>query len=312
MFDSIRNAENSFAEVQKFIANRTSEDEFLEFKGGRIDDNAVKKYWSQALSGFANTGGGMVVFGVSTDRVAQPDGGRAIDTAVAQDLLSNPNQLIQLLKDVRLSATTDLVQGVDYLPVVGTDGKGFAVCLVPEGNQKPYKAELDPSRNYFQRVGDNFVLLSHSLLRSLFYPRLAPKLKLFARVSDRKENMVEITFSVRNDGVATARDMAIAARMSVPVRTTSNSNDWRMHLIGEPALSFRANALHPLHPGDTITPFPIGVSQLEYPGFQLSLSVHMADQEPVHFRHQFLVTDISYDNTSFEVSQTEKRSAEDI
>src|SRR5258706_7380741 len=124
VFDSIQRAENPFAEVQKFIINRVSEDEFLEFKGGRSEENSVKKYWSQALSGFANTGGGILIFGIETDKVAQPDGGRKIDTAVGEDLVSNPNQLIQLLRDVRLSATTDLAQGVDYLPVVGADGKG--------------------------------------------------------------------------------------------------------------------------------------------------------------------------------------------
>ena len=77
-----------------------------------------------------------------------------------------------MLKDVRLEATVDPVQGVKYehYDAGKGDGSGFVVCLIPEGENKPYREAIDPAKQYYQRIGDSFAVIPHAMLRSLFYP----------------------------------------------------------------------------------------------------------------------------------------------
>jgi hypothetical protein len=88
------------------------------------------------------------------------------------DLAPHPEVLAETLKDVMLQAVIDPVQGVriEHYPATSANG-GFVACLIPEGNHKPYRAQLDGgSEQYYQRIGDSIVFIPHSLLRSLFYP----------------------------------------------------------------------------------------------------------------------------------------------
>src|SRR5262245_24677300 len=71
------------------VANPTFEGEWLEFKGGRGNDASNQKNWSDALSGFANTGGGVLIWGIETDNRS----GQRADPAVGFSLIDNPGAL---------------------------------------------------------------------------------------------------------------------------------------------------------------------------------------------------------------------------
>lgn len=168
----------------------------------------MKQYWSQALSGFANTEGGVLIWGIRAARITSPnDPSRTVDAASELDLAPQPETFLQSLKDQRLEATVDPVQGVEFQSYRARTGNGgFVVCLIPEGGNKPYRAALDPAKQYYQRVGDSFVVIPHALLRSLFYPRGSPVFAIDVTAEHRNGNG-KLTLSVVNVGNATAREI---------------------------------------------------------------------------------------------------------
>jgi hypothetical protein len=223
-FDQIKAAADPASFLSGMVAAKKTENDFLEFKGaGRISDQQAKEYWSQALSGFANTEGGVLVWGIRADKIADPaDPSRKIDAASSLDLVPNQPSFLQLPKDVRLEATVDPVPGVDYAHYQHTPGDtaGFVVCLVPESGQKPHRAQLDPKRQYYQRIGDSFVILPHSLLRTLFYPRSQAVFRAMAKMSRNSDAgpagpgtavaRVSCSVGLRNVGTATAYNVVVA------------------------------------------------------------------------------------------------------
>lgn len=59
--------------LENMVTRRQAEDDYLEFKGaGKIPNHLIKEYWSQVLSGFANTEGGVLIWGIRAGRVEHP------------------------------------------------------------------------------------------------------------------------------------------------------------------------------------------------------------------------------------------------
>lgn len=184
------------------MTSEKAETEYLEFKGGRIQDDpsAVKRFWSQAISGFANTEGGVLIWGIRATRIEHPDDrSRKIDAASELDLVPQPATFVQLLKDVLLEACVEPVQGIELAGVdAGNgDGKGFVVCLIPEGKHKPYRAELDPKRQYYAP--------SEGPARHYAFvlPLKAARFRMRVFCLDQEEQRMEITFNTddMNGGV---------------------------------------------------------------------------------------------------------------
>ena len=135
-FDQIVSRPDPVKFLEDLVTNKQAEDSYLEFKGvGKIQDKDTKKYWSKALSGFANTEGGVVVWGIRAEKAPSvTDASNKIDTATDLDLADHPDTFAQKLKDVMLQATIDPVQGVQIRHLDKTPGgQGFVVCLIPEG-----------------------------------------------------------------------------------------------------------------------------------------------------------------------------------
>ena len=62
------------ASVEKLVADRTHETEWLDFKrGDDIGDGQVKSLWSKAICGFGNNQGGCIVWGVDARRDPSTD-----------------------------------------------------------------------------------------------------------------------------------------------------------------------------------------------------------------------------------------------
>lgn len=224
-YEQIINAHDPGSHLNRLVDERKPETEFLEFKGAsKIPDSAIKQYWSKALSGFSNTEGGVLVWGIRASRIDAPDGGhRKVDAASELDLAPSPASLAQLLKDVLLESLIEPLRGVEIREVPSeSDGKGFVVCLIPEGENKPYRAQLDPASQYYQRIADNFVLIPHSLLKSLFYPRSEPDLRVAIRLQGRDDlpgkpgrgraARYKLLAQISNEGSRSAREVLISVK----------------------------------------------------------------------------------------------------
>jgi hypothetical protein len=222
----------------------------LDFKGAaRLQDGDIKRIWSEALSGFANTGGGVLVWGVD----ARKTGDSGIDCACGFSLVGDPASLVSRLKQLHSQATDPPVAGVDFW--FGSDGPesdaGFVVCHVPESRFKPHRAEL-AGRNYYIRAGDSFHVPSVSLLRNLFFPEYHAHLWPEIKACFDGET-VWLEGFVHNSGIATARNVVVFVthNAQVPWKLEPALN-WNP--IGTPHHEHRKGSgltsVHlPIHPG---------------------------------------------------------------
>jgi hypothetical protein len=247
--------------VKMIVDEHRPESHYLEFKGGRIqnDQKGTTQAWSEALSGFANTEGGVLIWGVRASRIPHPDDGSVmIDAAHALEHVDQPDGFCQFLRDRLLEATVPPVTGVEVVPVndPGKPGEGFVVCLVPEGNDKPYQAALHPSKNYMQRIDDRFVVIQRSLLRTMFFPQSRAKLHVEiepkAETSDSETTMI-FTGYVGNSGTATARELWIVVKPSVGLRH-ENMFKFKVHPGAVPD-GHAWEAFQSIHPGAIIPVF---------------------------------------------------------
>lgn len=288
-FEKIGTSADPVAFLRQLVTDKMAETEYLEFKAGRMDESGVKRYWSQALSGFANTEGGVLIFGIKTDPIPPAPGDRRIDTATGLDLVQKPDQLVQLLKDTLLNSTVEPVRGVEYLSVKEPSGEGFVVCLVPEGKSKPYRAESDQSRNYFQRVGDSFVILSHPLLRSLFYPQNTAVVRPHVRVHRPNPTFIQLNGSFQNTGERTVSNMGALIQTAQKYEWIAHDGQFRQtstaaHRPGMQMLQVSAQT--PLHPGEHSPAFTLLVNDdsIKSDNIEIGITLYLDNQAPSFYK----------------------------
>jgi hypothetical protein len=176
------------ADIHRWIAERRAEDLTLDFKTAPrcFEQAEERKVLARAISGFANSSGGLIVWGVIAKRTV--DG---IDGADAPEPISDMQRFVTNLQRYSGSAVSPTVPGVVHR---ATDSGEFAITLVPQGELPPYMAKLGEDR-YFKRSGDSFYRMEHFDLADMFGRRRSPRLEL--RLDGVREALV-----IRRDNVS--------------------------------------------------------------------------------------------------------------
>lgn len=250
-FDLIMGQSDRYAFLQSLTTTPGNfESESLDYKGNP-QPNEVLKIWSEAVSGFANTGGGVVVWGLDCrDR-------NRVDAVCGLSLIDNPLVFkSQLLGNIH-QTTNPPVQGIEIEIVdQGNGGPGFVVCLIPEGGSKPHRAEQAKNKPYLIRTGSSFVIPPPSLLRSMFFPVSNPDFEIGIQPqwgansiegnAQKSHLMVRLVATIKNVGSASADSLYVVCKSSS--RTT-----WQSTLAwpggGMNDGSFAASMQNLLHPG---------------------------------------------------------------
>jgi len=170
-------AENAADVLQTLVASepKTYEDEQLDFKHGNPKDEHIDLIWSKALGAFANSHGGVIVWGIKADR----DNERKLDFAHSLAVVPDIYVLKERLTQKYRFLTDPPLASVEVVPIPLKDGAnaGFVVCYVPEGNHKAYQS-MKAKYPYYFRIGSDAVEISNAWLRQLFYPQTHHKLSL--------------------------------------------------------------------------------------------------------------------------------------
>ena len=167
-----------FELVQELIAQQVTEELYLDYKGVatisvekslRDDD---RKNLAKAISGFANSEGGVIIWGVD----CRPDSsGKEV---VREKYLADPTWFKSLIDNNIGSLTTPFhsaVKSVALSPSI--DAPGVVVTFVPEGQNVPYYSNARNALGYYMRTGTNFLPVPHGLLAGLFGRKPTPILK---------------------------------------------------------------------------------------------------------------------------------------
>ncbi|MCR8633472.1 helix-turn-helix domain-containing protein [Paenibacillus radicis (ex Xue et al. 2023)] len=204
--------------IEKMINEKQEEHLFLDFKEksdssrpGLSDDD--KRNYAKALSGFSNSSGGIIVWGVSTKREKdQPDA--ASEKKPISHLKKMLTDLNSLISDA-LIPTNNGIQNI-FLVIPGETDVGFIITYVPESDLPPHRAMLKVN-NYITRVGDSFLIMEHHMLADTFGRRQRPKLDVISRVEARGtilSNTVQLSLiiGIQNSGRYVANYPAIRVK----------------------------------------------------------------------------------------------------
>jgi hypothetical protein len=169
--------------LHKLIADKTFETDYLEFKGclkdgALLPNEEIRKHYGKALSAFANTGGGVLIWGVN----AASDPKTGVDCAQSLALAPDARVLFSALDQIERDAANPPIQGVVKFPVLADGTRGFVVCLIPESRYKPHARRVDgKDAHYYMRVSSHSIQADHSTLRRLFFPEYHSRLELYFR-----------------------------------------------------------------------------------------------------------------------------------
>jgi hypothetical protein len=234
------------ADLQQLLD--TKEDLHIEFNekqsarhGGLDKDD--KRNFSQALSGFANSDGGILIFGVKTDEN---------DTAAELKPISGVTAFVRALAKSLLNSTDPVVDDVaiDVVPsAVGKD-VGYVRCLIPASDKTPHRAML-AGREYYKRSTEEFHRLEHFDLEDMFGRRPHPSLKmhLWFEPITQAFPVPRLHFGFVNVGRGIAKHYGFICRFTgaAKVKGTVGIEDETARNDGNPVMVFQndTGVIHP-------------------------------------------------------------------
>jgi hypothetical protein len=199
-------------------------------KTGNADreKEGVKATWSENLSSFANTGGGVLIWGFHTK-------GKIPDKL---SLAPDCGQLADLLRSLTNDATDPYVAGVEIeaIKAAKDSNAGFVVCYIPASTFAPHQAQWG-ERTYFIRAQDSNLPCPQTLLRSMFYPRaqsrLEPIIKMTASEMAGGSIQIQLQVNFVNLGPATAEVVIISIEPLNPLKTDEMYGDSWLKIGGD-------------------------------------------------------------------------------
>lgn len=174
--------------VQRFVDEQRVEELHLDFKGPLdFKKRDSRKEFAIAVTGFANSDGGVIVWGVDARKQKQGEPDAACGLKPCERLKA----FMSDLQTYTGRAANPTIDGVVHkeVPIPGEVDKGYAATLVPASDSTPHMAKLGEDR-YYKRSGDSFYRMEHFDLEDMFGRRPRPKLDLYTdiRLGARRES----------------------------------------------------------------------------------------------------------------------------
>lgn len=215
---------NGEARIDEMITEQFSEELFLDYKRSsntgesRGLDEADRVNYGRAISGFGNSEGGVIVWGVECRR----DRGDLPEKKVP---ITEPKRFLAALEGATTGCTLPPHDGVLHYAVERPNSKeGFVISYIPKSMKAPHQciAKGKSHERYLMRAGSDFLPVPHGLLSGMFGRRPSPKVvggwrysAGFAPLtyepvfSDRPTNVphLTLTFNLKNEGLLVVRDL---------------------------------------------------------------------------------------------------------
>ncbi len=293
LFDSL-----SAEHLQAWIARGQEEHLRLDFKTASSADLSStddKKNLARVLSGFANSDGGIAVWGV--DARKNPDG---VDCAIAFKPIPNAALFVSRLNELTASSTSPVVEGVEHRAINIDGAAGCVASLIPTSDSGPHMAKAAEDR-YYKRSGSNFIRMEHFDVADMFGRRRRPKLGFRTHIlsggyeggGGMTSYKGKLVFGLTNGGKGSANAVYLALRVSPPYQVDpfglEGNRGEGLARIAHPGLGWNvkyfASRDIAIHPGVTLDVGAIQLSATAYVNEQLTLP------NPLSIRYEFAAED---------------------
>jgi hypothetical protein len=214
--------------VERWISSQRQEDLHLDFKLLHQSPEVTRddrKNLAKAMSGFANSDGGLIVWGVDCRKT---DG---VDCATALVPVKNAPAVLGKLQSHTGDATVPIVDGVLHRLILTEGQDGLLATFVPHSDAGPHMAKLGEDR-YYKRSGDSFYLMEHFDLADMFGRRPHAVLRLSLALTtgavfsgNGRSTEVQAIIGIENIGRAAARFPFLKVKITPPYKLSQYELD---------------------------------------------------------------------------------------
>lgn len=175
-------------------------------------EQTEKTSLGEILSGFANSDGGIVIYGIRSRRDGVVD--RAADLQPIKDI----DRFADLIVTSADGLVSPLIPQIQYakIRVPGQFDDGFFCVQVPRSERRPHMSLASGHHKYFYRRSDGFHPMAHFQIEDAFSRRLTPEIEPFV--------LNGADWNITNERSGEAGAFAISASRTIGVGATNVSN----------------------------------------------------------------------------------------
>lgn len=208
---------NTYAEIEQLIEDGEAEGPYLECKSPQSPKlgSGLKAQLAEAVSGFCNSGGGVILWGVST--VEHKHSGLDVLTQI-EPIGRCQNFARQVDKHIRLLTTSSIkAPPSTVLHARKGDTKGVVVTYIPPTLGDPVQSNSDEKFHF--RNGDEFSVLPYEMLKRLFAATDSPDLYPHfdsGQISLEENDLWKIPIAIGNRSSAVAEHVTVCVEIGNP------------------------------------------------------------------------------------------------
>lgn len=222
--------------IESLVTLGREETLYLEFKtkeGAELEDlgEPDKRNFSEALSEFSNSDGGVLIWGVKT---MNEDKGNKPDKAQKFIPIKNVDQFSIKLQSFMKDAVIPMVDNVLFKTIKEPSKEsGYLIIKIPTSEKTPHRAQYSKTREYFKRNSLGKYRLEHFDLEDMFGRRQKPKLNLTVTPTDIPDGegiakgRKKLTFQIINEGrnIAKYSDTFVQFPSNVKINSSNGFRD---------------------------------------------------------------------------------------
>jgi hypothetical protein len=209
----------SLEDIDRFIIEKQEENLNLEFKtvnhSNYNDQNKEfdKKNIAEVFSGFANSNGGIVIWGIKAKKNTSGQ-----DIATETTPINELTKFLNTLNKLEGQAVVPIITGIEHVKIeIENTDTGFIKSFIPASSSAPHMA-LYAGKHYYKRSGDSFYQCEHYDIVDMFSRKKSPILKLQTQIRQRRdkprETVYEVLISIINEGKSMAKFPYLAMNLS--------------------------------------------------------------------------------------------------